>query len=104
MASAAARAAARPQGGFFARSTRAAIEQGSRYAAAAVIDRAVAEARARLGRAPLVLLTGGGAPGLRSLLVSRHTFVPDLVLRGLAVLASTPQKRFVTMVIGETGS
>jgi type III pantothenate kinase len=75
-------------GGFFARSTRAAIEQGSRFAAAAVIDRTVAEALSLLGRPPLVLLTGGGAPGLRPLLHSAHTLVPDLILRGLAVLAS----------------
>lgn len=80
------------KGGFFARSTRAAIEQGSRYAAAAVIDRAVAEARRVLGRAPLVLLTGGGAPALRPLIGSTHTLVPDLVLKGLAVLASSPRK------------
>ena len=79
------------KGGFFARSTRAAIEQGSRYAAAAVIDRAVAEARSVLGRAPLVLLTGGGASALRPLIRSTHTLVPDLVLRGLAVLASNPR-------------
>lgn len=74
-------------GSFFARSTRAAIEQGSRYAAVAIIDRAVDEARNILGRKPLVLLTGGGAPYLRSLIRSRHAFVPDLVLQGLAVLA-----------------
>ena len=79
-------------GSFFARSTRAAIEQGSRYAAAAVIDRAVAEARRLLGRAPLVLLTGGGAPALRPLIRSAHTLVPDLVLQGLAVLARPPAK------------
>jgi type III pantothenate kinase len=78
-------------GSLFARSTRSAIEQGSRFAAAAVIDRAVGEARALLGRAPLVLLTGGGAPALRPLIRSAHTLVPDLVLRGLAVLASTPE-------------
>jgi len=71
----------------FARSTRAAIEQGSRYAAAAVIDRAVGEARNLLGRAPLVLVTGGGAPALRALIRSRYVLVPDLVLQGLAVLA-----------------
>ena len=75
-------------GNLFARSTRAAIEQGSRYAAAAVIDRAVGEARNLLGRAPLVLLTGGGAPALHPLIRSRHVFVPDLVLQGLAVLAT----------------
>jgi len=77
-----------PAGSFFARSTRAAIEQGSRYAAAAVIDRAVAEARKVIGHVPLVLLTGGGAPALRPLIRSRHRLVPDLVLQGLAVLAS----------------
>ncbi len=74
--------------GLFARSTRAAIEQGTRYAAAAMIDRGVAEARTLLGRAPRVLLTGGGASRLRPLIRSRHLFVPDLVLQGLAVLAS----------------
>lgn len=75
-------------GSLFARSTRAAIDQGSRYAAAAVIDRAVAEARELLGRTPEVLLTGGGARALRPLIRSHHVFVPDLVLRGLAVIAT----------------
>ena len=88
----------RAQGGsaagrFFARSTRAAIEQGSRYAAAAVIDRAVAEARKIVGRTPRVLLTGGGAADLRPLIRSRHLFVPDLVLQGLAVLAGNSANR-----------
>src|SRR5262245_27637575 len=80
------------RGGLFARSTRAAIEQGSRYAAAAVIDRAVGEARKLLGRPPLVLLTGGGAPALRPLVRTAHIFVPDLVLSGLAALASSSRK------------
>ncbi|HVY80665.1 MAG TPA: type III pantothenate kinase [Steroidobacteraceae bacterium] len=88
----------RAQGGsmsssFFARSTRGAIEQGARYAAAAVIDRAVREARDVIGRAPLVLLTGGGAAALRPLIRSRHTFMPDLVLQGLAVIAEDSAKR-----------
>ncbi|HEU4623237.1 MAG TPA: type III pantothenate kinase [Steroidobacteraceae bacterium] len=88
----------RAQGGLmgaslFARSTRSAIEQGARYAAAAVVDRAVGEARNVIGRAPLVLLTGGGAPALRPLIRSRHTFVPDLVLQGLAVVAEDSETR-----------
>jgi len=83
----------RAQGGaagrsFFARSTRAAIQQGAMHAAAAVADRAVAEARATLGHSPWVLLTGGAAPALRKLLRSSHKHVPDLVLQGLAVVAS----------------
>jgi len=75
----------------FGRSTRAALVQGSRYAAAALIDRAVAEARALVpGRAPLVMLTGGGAPSVQPLVRSKCVSVPDLVLRGLAALCAEP--------------
>jgi type III pantothenate kinase len=71
---------------FFARDTRAAIEQGARYAVASVVDRAVAEARRTLGASPLVLLTGGAAPAIHPLIRSAHSSVPDLVLRGLVAL------------------
>ena len=87
----------RAQGGarggssLFGRSTRAAIMQGSRYAAAALIDRAVGEARALVpGRAPLVMLTGGGASSIQPLVRSKCVSVPDLVLRGLAALCAEP--------------
>ena len=79
------------QGGdsLFGRSTRAAIVQGSRYAAAALIDRAVGEARTLVrGRAPVVMLTGAGAPSVRPLLRSASIAVPDLVLQGLASLCA----------------
>lgn len=68
----------------FGRSTRAAVEQGSRYAAAATVDRAVGEARELIGRKPEVVLTGGGAQSLRPLIGSANIIVPDLVLEGLA--------------------
>ncbi len=71
----------------FGRSTRAALEQGARYAAAAAVDRAVLEARTLLHRVPLVVLTGGGAAELRPLIRSASREVPDLVLWGLAVWA-----------------
>ena len=71
----------------FARSTRAAIEQGAMYAVAAAADRAIEEARQRLRSAPLVLLSGGAAPDLRRYLRSVHRNVPDLVLRGVALYA-----------------
>jgi type III pantothenate kinase len=81
----------RPPPGLFGRSTRAGIEQGTRYGAAALIDRAVAEARLLLGSKPLVVLTGGQAALVRPLLVNACVTVPDLVLRGLAALAASVQ-------------
>jgi type III pantothenate kinase len=72
--------------GIFGRSTRDAIERGSRYAAAALVDRTVEEASVLLGREPLVVLTGGDAGTVRPLVRSRCVAVADLVLRGLAVL------------------
>ena len=70
--------------GLFGRSTRVAVEQGARFAAAAAVDRAVSEARALVGRKPELVLTGGGASGLRPLIHSSSLLVPDLVLEGLA--------------------
>jgi len=70
----------------FARNTRAAIELGARYAAAALVDRAVEEARVALGKSPLVLVTGGAAAEIDPLIRSAHSNVPDLVLRGLVAL------------------
>jgi type III pantothenate kinase len=88
------RRAAKPlravRGGLFARNTRDAIDVGARFAVAAAIDRAVIEAKGQLGRAPMVLLTGGAASLVRPLLRTRGIRkVPDLVLRGLAELAKT---------------
>ncbi len=71
----------------FGRSTRAAMERGTVYAAAAAVDRAVLEARALLGRAPRVVLTGGGVPDVQPLIRGATIEVPDLVLWGLAVWA-----------------
>src|SRR5262245_16962362 len=71
----------------FGRSTRDGIERGARFAAAALIERAAEEARVRLGRSPLVVLMGGDAPLVRPLLAVHAVTVPDLVLKGLAVLA-----------------
>jgi len=75
--------------GLFGRSTRAAVSQGARYAAAALIDRAVEEGRVLVGRKPLVILTGGQAGAVRPLVESACVGVADLVLRGLAVLSQS---------------
>ena len=68
----------------FGRSTRAAVEQGARFAAAAAVDRAISEARGLVGRTPQLVLTGGGAPDLRPLIRSSSLLAPDLVLEGLS--------------------
>jgi type III pantothenate kinase len=78
--------------GMFAQDTRAAIGQGARYAAAAVIDRAVSEAQRVLQRSPLVLLTGGAAVQIEPLLHCSYVSVPDLVLRGVALRCGLPLK------------
>jgi type III pantothenate kinase len=77
--------------GLFGRSTRAGVLQGSLYAAAALIDRAVAEAQVLLGRRPLVVLTGGESSAVRPHVQSPCVGVPDLVLRGLALLSQAPR-------------
>jgi len=70
----------------YSRSTREAIEQGARYAAAAFIERALLEARRQFGGRPELVVTGGGAPGVLPLVGGPCRLVPDLVLRGLAAL------------------
>lgn len=70
----------------FARSTREAIVLGSCHAAAALVERASSAARARYGGRPRVVITGGGAKAVLPLLTLPYAHVPDLVLRGLAVL------------------
>ncbi len=76
----------------FAQDTRAAIGQGARYAAAAVIDRAVSEAQRVLQRTPLVLLTGGGAVQIEPLLRCSYVSVPVWLLRGVALRCGLPLK------------
>lgn len=68
----------------FGRSTRAAVEQGALFTAAAAVDRAISEARALVRRPPELILTGGGARRLRPLIRTPSLLVPDLVLEGLA--------------------
>ncbi len=72
----------------FADNTRGAIEQGTMHALAALAVRAM-EAMARTtGTSPVLLLTGGGSERLAAVLGIPCLDVPDLVLRGLAVLAA----------------
>ena len=75
-------------GAMFADNTRDAIERGCRLAVAAMVDRAVVEMTRRLGSTPELFLTGGGAGGIGALVEAPARHVPDLVLRGLAVVAA----------------
>lgn len=90
-----ARGGAARDAGLFGRSTRTGVIQGARYAAAALIDRAVEEARSLVGRRPLVVVHGGEAPSVRPLVQNACVGVRDLVLRGLSVLAESrrPDRR-----------
>lgn len=71
-----------------ARDTEGAVRGGTLYAAVAVIDRVVADVRAALGKDVARIITGGDAPILLALLGERFVHEPDLVLQGLAVVAS----------------
>jgi type III pantothenate kinase len=71
----------------FASDTASALAAGSEFAAAAFIDRAVEQATQLLKARPVLLLSGGGADGLRRKLHTPVRVVPDLVLRGLAELS-----------------
>jgi type III pantothenate kinase len=69
----------------FADNTRDAIERGCRLAVAAFVDRGVTDMTRHLGSPPALLLTGGAAPDIAPLLETSCEWVPDLVLRGLAI-------------------
>jgi type III pantothenate kinase len=72
----------------FGRSTRAGLLAGSSIACAALIERAIGEARSALGRRPKLLLAGGGAMQVAPLLRVPYARAEQLVLEGLALLAS----------------
>ncbi len=72
---------------FFADNTLGAVYQGAVQALAALIERAVLVIESRTGAAPVLILTGGAGDRVRDLLGPELRWVPDLVLRGLAVLA-----------------
>lgn len=79
---------ARRAANVFARSTRGGLQAGSELAAAALIERAMHEARSLLGRKPQLLLAGGGAARVAARLGIAVRREETLVLKGLAVLAA----------------
>jgi len=87
LATRAARAAGDAEG-FYADNTREAIGRGCVLALVALAERASDELERRAGSAPRLLVTGGAGESLLPWLRRPAEFVPDLVLRGLAVLAA----------------
>jgi type III pantothenate kinase len=70
-----------------ARDTQDGINGGTLYALVAVIDRVVADVRTELGTELTRIITGGDADTLLPLLAGNYHHHPDLVLKGLAVIA-----------------
>jgi type III pantothenate kinase len=88
--------AQRAQGGstaddVFANNTLGAIWQGAQHSLGALVERAVDALQRQVGQSATVLLTGGGAAVIEKSLRVAYRSVPDLVLRGLAVLAYDAQ-------------
>jgi len=69
--------------------TADAIESGTWFAAAALVERFVARMHRHFSFAPALVLTGGGAGQLGELLQSPYRIDSELVLRGLACLAAS---------------
>jgi type III pantothenate kinase len=76
-------------GTVFANHTLGAVHQGCAHALAALIERAVSKMRRSLGIYPLLLITGGASEEIVPLLSKSYECMPDLVLRGLAVVAGS---------------
>jgi type III pantothenate kinase len=75
----------------FADNTLGAVRQGAEQALAALVERAIGVMRRTLNETPELLVTGGASDRLEKALGLPYRAVPDLVLRGLAVLAAEPR-------------
>ena len=71
----------------FADNTLAAVQQGSAHALAALAERAVHDMYKQYAQAPVLLLTGGASDKIARELRIPFQVVPDLVLRGLAIVS-----------------
>jgi len=71
----------------FAGNTLGAVHQGVTHMLAAIVERTLLEMRTNLGESPALFLTGGASERVAQSLRVPFRTIPDLVLRGLAVLA-----------------
>jgi type III pantothenate kinase len=77
--------------GVFGVNTAGAVQQGARLALASLADRTAVALEKIAGTAARVFLTGGAAPQVGALMTRPVEQVPDLVLRGLALLLKEGQ-------------
>jgi type III pantothenate kinase len=80
-------AAGQTTNALLADNTRGALHQGAVHALAALVDRTMHSLEQSCGKRPALVVTGGAADRIESALTGPLQQVPDLVLRGLAVLA-----------------
>lgn len=71
----------------FSSATEEAVNSGSLYMAAATIDRVVADMAAELDTRLQLVITGGDAGRIQTLLACSARHDPELVLKGLAILS-----------------
>lgn len=76
-------------GSVLACTTADGVAAGTQFGLTGAIDRILDEQAAMLGAVPQVLITGGDAPALLTLLRHAATAVPDLVLEGVAHIVRT---------------
>lgn len=73
----------------FADNTLGAIHQGVAHMLASLVEKSIDAMTGTFGAQPILVFTGGASDRIAPLVQTAHRFVPDLVLRGLAVLAQT---------------
>jgi type III pantothenate kinase len=78
-------------GGLFADNTLGAVRQGAGHALGALVERAFEAMQRELNHTPKLLLTGGASSHLEQWISLPYRVIADLVLRGLAVIATEPR-------------
>lgn len=68
--------------------TAAAVNSGAIYMVVATLDRIISDMGATLGHAPDVVVSGGDAERILPLLATAARHDPDIVLKGLAIIAA----------------
>jgi len=78
--------------GILANNTIGAVSRGAVFALAGMADRAAEVIEQGTGTRPRLFITGGDAGMITGTMRNRGEVVPDLVLRGLAVIAAQPHR------------